>query len=137
MFTTIIIGATSLFCSQMASAANLIRNGSFESPGAAIGQPGGCELGSCNYATEWGDFAADEWSRDARVWYNTDSNPAATAVFPDGDFAYCIDADAINGTDKLWQSDLVLTQGVRYAFSVATWANSGTGELDVNLVLNG
>ncbi len=119
----------------------MIQNASFESPGGTSMNAQACELGTANYAVvNWGEFTADGWNRDTRVWYVTDRT--GTATFPDGDYAYRIDGSATHGNpggDKLWQTGIRLTAGQMYLFTVAAWSESATASaaLDVNMVQDG
>lgn len=113
-----------------------IQNGSFEDDAASTNftfqSTGGSELpgGVARYAGhEWGYYTASYWSRDDKVWHVHEYQES----FPDGDYAYMIDADG-SGSEVLAQGGLYLEAGKRYRLTFAMW---GTGfaspVLDVRL----
>jgi len=115
---------------------NLVTDGSFEiNTNSTLGNGQGSELGAHNYAgSAWGNAdVTTYWDKNNRVWYVTDNGDVE---FPDGDFAYRIDARLdIDGADKLWlwQDDISLTAGQEYQFSFEMWGESGAPILDVEL----
>ena len=115
---------------------NLVTDGSFEiNTNSTLGNGQGSELGAHNYAgSTWGNAdVTTYWDKNNRVWYVTDNGDVE---FPDGDFAYRIDARLdIDGADKLWlwQDDISLTAGQEYQFSFEMWGESGAPILDVEL----
>ena len=112
----------------------LINNGSFEiNTNATPGHAQNSELGPANYAgSTWGDAdVTTHWSRSGkRTWYTTDNG---TDIFPDGDFAYRLDASSVGGVDALFQDGIVLKAGTTYKLSFAMWGDTGTPRVDVTL----
>ncbi len=113
---------------------NLLADGSFEvNTNSTPGTGANSELGAHNYAgSTWGNAdVTTHWDKDDRVWYVTDGGEAE---FPDGDFAYRIDARLdIGGADTLWQSGIDLTAGTSYKLSFDMWGEAGNAILDATL----
>jgi len=112
--------------------ANLIENGSFESPQSGPGNSRGTELGTLWFAADaWGAEDVDGWDRTERIWHVTDGG---TGIMPDGDFAESLDASFEHGgIDVLSQSGLNLKAGTRYLLTFYLWGESGNPRVLVTL----
>jgi len=114
------------------TSANLIENGSFESPASDPGQSRGTELGTLWFAAgAWGYEDMDGWDRTERIWHVTDGG---ADIMPDGDYAVVLDASFEHeGVDVLSQGGLNLKEGVPYELSFYVWGESGNPRIDVDL----
>ncbi|MBN2131932.1 MAG: hypothetical protein JW741_20695, partial [Sedimentisphaerales bacterium] len=112
--------------------ANLIVNGSFESPQSGPGNSRGTELGTLWFAAgAWGAEDVDGWDRTDRIWHVTDGG---AGIMPDGEFAESLDASfEHNGIDVLSQSGLNLKAGTRYLLTFYLWGESGNPRVLVTL----
>ncbi len=115
--------------------ANLIKDGSFEvNTNGTPGNGQGSELGGdTRYAgSTWGDAdVLTHWDKSGtRTWYMTD---LGGAQFPDGDFAYRLDAHPFEGVNTLHQDGIPLTAATTYALSFEMWGEAGTPRVDVAL----
>ena len=131
-FTSLMVAAGLIVCAAGRLEASLITDGSFELN--TNGTPGGnqtSELGASKYAgSTWGDAdVTTHWDKSgSRTWYMTDEG---ANVFPDGDFAYRLDAHPFEGVNTLHQDGIPLTAGTTYALSFAMWGETGTPRVDV------
>ncbi len=134
MICSLVAGLVATLGVMAPARANLVRDGSFEvNTNAALGNGQNSELGSHNYAgSTWGDAdVTTYWDKNTRIWYVTDGSDNE---FPDGSFAYRIDARLdIGGAEKLWQSGINLDGGKNYLFSFWMWGEAGNAILDATL----
>jgi len=121
-----------IVCAAGSSEANLVTDGSFEvNTNSTPGNNQASELGASRYAgSTWGGAdVLTYWDKSgARTWYMTDQG---ANVFPDGDFAYRVDAHPFEGVNTLHQDGILLTAGTSYALSFAMWGEAGTPRIDV------
>ena len=116
---------------------NLVTDGSFEvNTGSTTGGAANSELGAGNYAASPGGAdITTYWDKSGgRTWYVTDGGADR---FPDGDFAYRVDAAGNDGVDWLWQDGIALTAGQEYQLSFDMWGESGTTNTRIDVQLTG
>lgn len=125
------------------SAANLIKNHSFEESNAVYAtnaQTQDSVIGIIKYANgTWGSFeglTVTNWiaSHPGNTYYGTDQH-GATAVFPDGDFAVRLSTQASGQDRSISQTNIQLVANQKYDFSMAAWASSNEGDAQINVTL--
>ena len=113
---------------------NLVTDGSFEvNTNGTPGGSQGSELGASNYAgSTWGgDDVTTYWDKSGtRTWYMTDGGADR---FPDGDFAFRVDAHGAEGVNTLYQDGISLTAGTQYQMSFQMWGETSAPWIDVTL----
>jgi len=117
---------------------NLVTDGSFEvNTNSTPGGTANSELGAGTYAGSSAGQAdvTTHWDKSGlRTWYVTDGGADR---FPDGDFAYRVDASWHDGVDWLWQDGIPLTAGTEYQLSFEMWGEASGGDqlpkIDVTL----
>lgn len=115
---------------------NLVVDGSFEiNTSSTPGNAQGSELGAgSTYAgSTWGNTdVTPHWDKSGtRTWYMTDGG---ATLFPDGDFAFRVDAHGAEGVNWLYQDGIALTAGNEYQLSFQMWGETSSPQIDVELV---
>ena len=126
---------------------NAIINPGFELASAqGVGGPVNSELGVSNFTSAnsgSGQFSmagVARWDANGnRIWYMTDLGSGATANFPAGNYAACLDGRAdLGGVEVLSQSGIQLRGGGVYRFSLDAWGGGvPVARLNARLVADG